>query len=108
MDQIFNNKETTKQQRQVKQPPQAQRQPQHPQQQLLRPWEAYPSLALPSDYVNLSEPSESSFSQFDESSYITSSEYEDEDELLHHHNNNMSMHHPSQQQQQHRQDGNKI
>jgi len=115
MDQIFNNKETTKQQqRQVTQPQQVQRQPQqHPQQQLLRPWEAYPSLALPSDYVNLSEPSESSFSQFDESSYITSSEYEDEDEeddeeLLHHHNDNMSMHHHPAQQQQHRQDGNKI
>ena len=91
----------------------------------MRPWEAYPSLALPADYnnVTMSELSESSYSQY-ESSYITSSEYEDEDdddeedededenegeqELVASNVQNNSHHHQSQQHHQHHQDGNKI
>merc|ERR1712130_684380 len=74
----------------------------HPQQHLMRPWEAYPELALPSDYNNatMSEPSESSFSQYESSSYVTS-EYEENDEEEEEH---ATMNH----EQAHQQDGNKI
>merc|ERR1712228_210846 len=103
LDQIFKSERKTQKQR--KQAP-----PMHAQQaQLMRPWEAYPSLALPADYnnVSMSELSESSYSQY-ESSYISSSEYEEDDDDDYEDEDEVNEGEHRQQQQQHHQDGNKI
>merc|ERR1712130_167489 len=109
LDQIFNKNEHHKIQKQKKYIATTQPQQQQPR-QLMRPWEAYPSLALPADYnnVTMSEQSESSYSQY-ESSYLTSSEYEEDDEDDDDNNNNEHNEEQHQQQQNnHRQEGNKI